>query len=240
MGIAKGLIRSSAAVFFLWLLAVPLSAAGSGSFPLIPGSSWSYQGDVSYTKTGAQPKLVSENNVVWKMSVREVCRRGQVLAARLSGCPADVNWQGSQAQPSDYLIIGVGGAKYFFKTDAVAKAWARLKSPDDPLVDLVRADELTFDFPLADGQIIGEPGNITRQDQRYAWVVEAQGPKRFADVKGVDPQAIYQVFWLTYRSLADSTTLEVAPGLGITRYIYHHNGTPADSDLRLVEYRVIK
>jgi len=36
--------------------------------------------------------------------------------------------------------------------------------------------------------------------------------------------------------MPDDTTVELAQGIGVLRYEYHHHGTTADTELRLVEF----
>ena len=38
------------------------------------------------------------------------------------------------------------------------------------------------------------------------------------------------------RTNPDDATYELTPGIGLTRYIYHHHGTRLDVDAKLVEH----
>lgn len=81
------------------LFSTAAAAKTNDYFPLIPGSSWIYQGTVTCTTTDAQPKQVEEKNIIWKTEVIKTIERDQVLAVQVKGCPADLNWAGSKAQP---------------------------------------------------------------------------------------------------------------------------------------------
>ena len=44
------------------------------------------------------------------------------------------------------------------------------------------------------------------------------------------------VFELRYVSNPDDTSMELAQGIGLISYRYHHHGTVADTELQLVEF----
>jgi hypothetical protein len=41
---------------------------------------------------------------------------------------------------------------------------------------------------------------------------------------------------LAYRTLPDDTKIDFVPGVGIVTYEYHHHGTVADTEVKLVEF----
>jgi hypothetical protein len=45
-----------------------------------------------------------------------------------------------------------------------------------------------------------------------------------------------RVFTLVYATSPDTTTLDFVPGLGIVAYQYRHHGTPAETNLSLIEF----
>jgi hypothetical protein len=82
-----------------------------------------------------------------------------------------------------------------------------------PSAELDGAD-MWFTWPLSDGQrICPDPGS------RYCWQVAVEKGR-------------YEV---TMRTNPDDETFELTPGIGLTRYIYHHHGTTLDVDARLVD-----
>jgi hypothetical protein len=71
-----------------------------------------------------------------------------------------------------------------------------------------------FTWPLIDGQrICSDPGS------RYCWQVSVEKGR----------------YNLLLRTNPDDSTYELTPGIGLTRYIYHHHGSRLDIDAKLVE-----
>jgi hypothetical protein len=50
------------------------------------------------------------------------------------------------------------------------------------------------------------------------------------------PEEEREVLRMEYWTLPDDQKIELSPGIGILTYRYHHHGTVADTDLRLVEF----
>ncbi len=73
--------------------------------------------------------------------------------------------------------------------------------------------QLWFTWPIVDGQrICDDPGS------RYCWQVSVEKGR----------------YNLRLRTNPDDSTYELTPGIGLTRYIYHHHGTTLDVDAKLV------
>jgi hypothetical protein len=66
-------------------------------------------------------------------------------------------------------------------------------------------------------------------------VAEITEKKLQPAVSGV-PADEQPVFRMEYWTLPDDQKIELVPGLGVLSYRYHHHGTLADTDLRLVEF----
>jgi hypothetical protein len=82
----------------------------------------------------------------------------------------------------------------------------------------------------------GAPDRGDRPDGFYAWIVESAIPP----VRGASwsPLAHGASGWrLAYRTLPDHELLDFAPGVGITRYVYSHHGTVAETNVRLLTVR---
>ena len=77
-------------------------------------------------------------------------------------------------------------------------------------------DQLWFSWPLANGQQI-----CPETDRRYCWQVTVD-KGRYA---------------LSMRTNPDDETFELTPGIGLTRYIYHHHGSQMDVDAKHVPGR---
>ena len=79
----------------------------------------------------------------------------------------------------------------------------------------LEGSRLWFTWPIVDGQrICDDPGS------RYCWQVAVEKGR----------------YELQMRTNPDDATYELTPGIGLTRYIYHHHGTRLDVDAKLVEH----
>jgi len=90
-----------------------------------------------------------------------------------------------------------------------------------------------LDLPLAKGKGWGSDG--VRDDHWYCWYVEKAA---LTTVKGDRIQAG------TGQGVDDRLPhnpahelMDLAAGLGITRYVYEHHGTVASADVRLISFR---
>jgi len=230
------LLAATLAAFCTGSKAAPLPEEPKPIFPLSKGSAWTYQGTAKWTRPDSGQ--VVEKSLTWKMEITETLRRGHVLAAVLKGHPADVAHFQEGKAPGNYLIVQVGSAKlYLLREDRVPEALARLRDEQDALHGLVREEEIFLDAPLVAGKIFGEAAQLTRGDGSYCWVVEAEAPAQLQGIKGIGAANARTCYRLIYRTRPDHTETELVPGIGITRYVYVHHGTVAETDVKLVEYR---
>jgi hypothetical protein len=96
-------------------------------------------------------------------------------------------------------------------------------TPPSPTVrELVRTDdsvslhgERWLSLPLADGQRI-----CPDTKSRYCWVVSAD----------------HERFRVTFVTNPDDETFEITPGVGVSRFDYHHHGTTLDVSAKLVSH----
>jgi hypothetical protein len=65
--------------------------------------------------------------------------------------------------------------------------------------------------------------------------VAEQHIRTLDDIHGVSPRSA-EVSLLRYVTSPDDTGYELAPGIGVLSYEYHHHGTVADTTLKLVEF----
>ena len=56
-------------------------------------------------------------------------------------------------------------------------------------------------------------------------------------VAGLDPGRLWRQYRVAYRTIPGHVLIYFVPGLGITRYVYDHHGTPASTDVRLIAIR---
>jgi len=91
-------------------------------------------------------------------------------------------------------------------------------------------------MPLKAGKKFGDAEAIKRPDNHYCWFVASL--KDFPQIKGVPPGK-RSAYKLVFYTNPDHISFEFTPEIGITRYSYHHDGTVADTELRLVEFHGI-
>ncbi len=104
------------------------------------------------------------------------------------------------------------------QTPPVAKVTTLVRSFDNYLWGEKPAATLDgakpwFTWPIVDGQrICDDPGS------RYCWQISVEKGR----------------YSMLLRTNPDDQTYELTPGIGLTRYIYHHHGTTLDVDAKLV------
>jgi hypothetical protein len=209
-------------------------AGGEGSFPMAPGTRWVYQGLVRWDAGNSGE--VSEKRVVWETSVVRVIRRGNLLAAIVEGFPSELDWSDGNPPRKDSLLIqSKDGGFYLIDEEDFAPSLKSLEDSHDDLHGLLVEDALILHLPLTQGEKICGPDGMQRDDSMYCWIVESNRDADLETVKGAPPGK-RTVFTLTWSSNPDDTEVEFVPGLGITAYSYHHHGTTADTELKLLEF----
>jgi hypothetical protein len=230
---ALGLAAATAAAAATGRGIADAQAPAIDGFPLARGTVWTYEGVVRWpASTGPSPEL-REQTMRQRMEVIEVVTRGHVTAALLRGHPGDLfSPSPLESQPSEYLIVQVGGQFYELRGDAerTASTLARLRDDQDELVNLVHAGDLVLDLPLTVGKRFGEAAQMTRQDNSYVWVVEREAK---VQAPGMGERTEFTV---RNRTLSGEVAVGFIPGAGISRYAGVHRGTPWEADLRLVEF----
>lgn len=197
---------------------------GADYFPLKVGNYWLYEGVTRWAPPGSSRVL--QKKVTWKMEVTEIIQREFITAAVIKGHPQDLANGEKRNERGDYLIIAIGeDVFYFLEGLRVSEVLARLRDDKDILSDLVYDDELFFRAPAQ------SPDILARLQQGSA------GVRTYQDQDAVASESLAQKkYRLTFRSLPDITSIDFVPGIGITRYSYHHQGLFAEADLHLVEY----
>jgi len=215
----------------------PVRAAGSANevFPLSQGTSWTYSGLVRWTLGGSNK--VFETKVTWKTEVLRVISRNGLSVAVIRGFPNELDWSDGHPSPEDSLIVRSSqGGFYLIGPEATETALHRLNDPTDFLKDLLSDDQLFLELPLKESRKFCDPEGMARPDGMYCWVVNAPKSFSLAHVMGVAPRRA-MAYELEYRTSPDTIDFALVPGIGIVSYEYHHHGTVADTELRLVEFR---
>lgn len=211
-------------------------AAGriAAAFPLRPGTYWIYQAIARWGPadvSSPQEKLFN-----WKMEVDQVIHRGNLLAAVVTGFPRDLDRSHGDARPARSLIVEEGGSKFYWIPPASsANALARLKNPKDSLAGLTDADQIFLDLPLTDGKKFCGPTGMVRDDSFYCWVVGEPEVAELGEAKGI-PAGATTAYPVRFFTMADSTSFDFVPGVGITRYLFQTHGAVNDTELRLLKF----
>ncbi len=199
------------------------------NFPL--GATWTYQGIVKWEENGkAQQKTLT-----WKMQIADKIERGDgIVGYVLKGHPRDLAFYSTGKQPGDYLFLARANQVYLI-TVRDANLIDRVEDKNDALADLLTDGNLAFDFPLTLNKSYGSLSPFARQDGWYVWIVNDAKPTPLTGIQGVAPATATE-YTLDLRTNPDRQTVYFVPNVGITRFVYHHNGTLSDVDVKLVEY----
>ncbi len=229
------------AIFFLGLLGGGLFASAQvdqgarQGFPLVPGTEWVYRGFVRSWEKGSTVGRVT--GVTWTMSVVRVVERDGISAVVVKGFPADLDWSDGHAEPQLSILVETPDAKFYMDSEwDTQSVLGQIDDPKYPLQDLARVDDWFMQLPLAAGQRFCGDEGMQRPDGRYCWLTGAPHPAELNHVKGLTPSA-RTAYEVEYDTLPDDEEFDFVDGVGITKYGYHHHGTTADTELRLIEFR---
>lgn len=204
-------------------------------FPMSVGTSWTYRGIVRWTH---DVNKVSETKVDWKMEIQRLVRRGEYTGAVIRGFPGDLDWSDGHANPTDSLLVRFGQEKfYLISKERFASSLEMLENPNQSLQGLLSDGDIFLQLPLAQGKKYCDAENMARSDGHYCWIVESSESIDLADLSGGTIKGRGTSFRIRYVTNPDDLTYEFVPGVGVTRYEYHHHGTVADTELRLTEFR---
>lgn len=233
-------VRRGGVILALLLLGTGLFATAKvgeearRGFPLQQGTEWVYRGLVRSPEEDSTVGKVT--GVTWKMSVVRTVERDGVVAAIVSGFPSDLNWSEGQAKPQISLLLRTGDAKFYLHSEwNTQSVLDQLDSPKYPLRELADAVDWILQLPLAEGRKFCDQQAMKREDREYCWVTGPPHPADLRGVKGLAP-GTRTAYEITYVTNPDDTEFEFVTGVGITSYQYHHHGTIAETELRLVEF----
>jgi hypothetical protein len=209
-------------------------SADTASFPLSEGTYWVYRGTVRWTH---DINKVSVTPVEWKMEVRKRVDRGDLSLAVVNGFLGDLDWSNGNPIREDSLIIQSGEGKlYWIGSEHAAMILTRAQDSRDALVGVLTVDDLFLDSPLKKGKKFGcDPDAMQRPDSRYCWVVDSLQETSLRDVKGIS-HGLRTAYTMRYVTGPDDIGFNYVLGVGFTTYEYHHHGTVADTELKLVEF----
>lgn len=210
-------------------------------FPLTKGSYWLYEGLTKWTKLNSGE--VIEKNLIWKMEVVDNFAYKSMNVAILKGHPKDLAWYDENKNRGDYIIIYglVNGLERFiiFDDDQSKEILKKISNGEElNLNDPQYSDyNLFLELPLKVGETFTNSRANVRPDYFYCWFVESKDQVQFKNVKGLSSSNKLTRYRLVYRSNPDETIVEYIYRIGITRYVYKHHGTIAETNLKLIEYK---
>ena len=221
-------------VVFCRLLSAQKPPADSGEFfPFSVGTYWVYKGTVRWGDP--EEEKPSSADVTWKMTVQHVIRKKGVVAAVVTGFPADLDWSAGTTEPKPWLILETEKHQVYYLNLGPDFDLAKLNGDDHVFDRDLAVDNLFFEWPLKPGAKFCDEDGKKRDDGLYCWVVTESRKKKLEAARGA-PSDEQSVFQMEYRTLPDDTTVELVPGVGLVSYQYHHHGTVADTELQLVEF----
>lgn len=222
-------LRFAAALLACALANAPAQDASS-RFGLVAGRVYTYVGTIQWTDTAAR---AHSSPLHWRMEILQVRASHDVRGALVRGWIQELAWSKPGQQPAFSVLLEYGGGLYQLPTRDSAAAI-------DTLIDAVRDAPLAIehfriiiDSSLVIGHVFGgDPDRGRRDDALYAWLIESK------TTISSRPQwlslASAPARWrLVSRTVPDHELLDFVPGVGITRYVYAHHGTVANTDIRL-------
>jgi len=201
------------------------------AFNFLKGATWTYEGLVKWDDKG-KPQ---QKTMTWKMQVTDKIERADgIVGYVLKGNVHDLAFYAPDKKPGDYLLLAKANRVYQI-TLIDAKPIERVKSKSDALADWLDDEDLVFDFPLAANKKFGAAKFVADASGMNCWVVAEAKPTKLAGIKGVTPTDATE-YMLNFKTNPDRQSVYYVPNVGITRWVYHHNGTVSDVDVKLVEY----
>ena len=209
------------------------AAASTEFFPMQVGTYWVYEGTVGwYDFEKDQP---ATEKVSWRMSVDKVIHKHGVVAAVVTGFPADLDWSGGTAEPKQWLFLEDAKHQVHYVNMGPDFDLSKYERGNQSFDKFLVEETLLFRWPLVRGAKFCDAQDQRREDNMYCWVVAGAQKRKLDAVKGA-PAGEQEVFELQYRTNPDNTSMEWVAGIGLVSYQYHHHGSVADTELQLVEF----
>jgi len=228
-GARMGWKRWGAAAVAAWGLFWAGMAFGEGGvFPLTSGARWHYEGTAQWTEEGAEEPKVAP--LSWDMEALEVFSSSGSTVAVMRGMISETSGYTPGQEPGYAVLVERKNKVELFPQADELEARTLAKSlAENPSTG---ADgDLLVVLPLAKDKSWGS--DEPRDDTMYQWYVEEErsdGPS----IPGTSPSG--KAFVVVYRTNPDTTTMELVPGVGITRWSYEHHGTVSAVDLALTSF----
>jgi hypothetical protein len=205
-------------------------------FPLDPGTYWIYRGTDYWTPQDARyPDGMKK--VTWRTEVADVIvHPNGLIVAVVKGFPLALDQ--AEGQPQEDVVIKTSDGKFFHLKDVdlpTMNAMKRVKDPSDSLDGLLRDEDWFLQLPLSKGEKFCEQEQMKRSDDWYCWVTDAPRWLSLERVRGIKPTK-KRMFGVRYATFPDDMRFEFVPGVGITKYEYHHHGYLYGTEISLTEF----
>ena len=199
--------------------------------PIEPGLTWTYRGHVRWT---GSDQRVHGDSIKWTMKIVAVRTGPNARAALVRGWVLSLAWHEPSKKPAYSALIERGGQLFHVAAQDSASAAALLESAVRTGAPPPASSDLVLDSTLAVGRVYGRDSVTSKRDDSiYGWRVASERAIS-APASWNAGAARVQRMTLEYRSLPDHQSIDVVRGVGITRFVYSHHGTVADTDVRLV------
>jgi hypothetical protein len=194
-------------------------------FLLEEGTTWIYKGIARWqANEDADFRLKTGRIHNWKMRVRRTFRNGSTTVAIVEGFLFELGWYGYDGiPPRPGLTLIIQTADGLFEKSVSERDAERLaqEALDQKLKLHMDEDEI-LRLPVHLGDCLSTDA-LALKLKMWCWHVRGMAKTK------------YGAGWeVGYLSNPDRTIVEIVPGLGVTRYEYHHNGTVADTDVHLI------
>jgi hypothetical protein len=190
--------------------------------PLRKGNYWKYVG------------IYNGQPVTLTTKVRETITRGKLVYATLRGFPSDI-LAGQDWEVTNWGLLSVSGEHYYkvegHRVDSVRKG---ILDERNVCQGLVHDDEIFLEAMKDTGQTYGPAFQISRLDGNYYWKVRSKEAFEPSAIAGVTEKGPFDKYTLSFWTVGDDVTIELVPGIGIVRYLFHHHATHDQLDMKLV------
>lgn len=214
--------------------------AATDWFPLAVGNYWVYEGDAKIYGN----EQVYEFKIRQRVDVELQVNNGDWSLYILKGHPMDaLGIEDLEATKGGKVVDVPGSANgYLINQNQVydvlgsqMEDFKKAMAAKDAETELnALAGDEVFDFPLIVGKSFNRAMEPERADHYYEWYVMDKAPSPKWQVEGKPGDEYHLGFYTN----PDHTDVWFVPGVGITRYKYHHNGTTFDVDVILKVYHL--
>ena len=206
--------------------------------PLVAGTRWVYRGMVVSTVIDEDHVHVIRGVHRWSMDVRKVEHEGDATVAVVEGFPGELDWyQPGVQKRNKFVVVAREHHGFHMVDDLDACQFATWRQS---CLGRWNVQYMPFMLPgiLKVGRAFGGDENAhLRPDKWYQWHIEDVRCVQLRGVAGLDPGRLWRQYRVAYRTIPGHVLIYFVPGLGITRYVYDHHGTPASTDVRLIAIR---